>query len=535
MSHPAARRGRVDLGAACARLVATGFVVPLLLYVGLVALLGFWGISIDDGGLILAQAHRILLGEIPHRDFITPRPTGSAFLHVVDYLLPVPLELSSKLITIAELVVAGMVWSLFVFGKRLSHLGFAETCGAVICVLVGIGQFPIIPFYTIDGLLFVGVGFLFLQRSLRTPGTWRLVVAFAAFGVAATTKQSFWFAPFLALAWLLAARCRSRVSRAELLRGVTVAVASCAVAPALYVGYVVAGGGWSEMWSELTGTTAVYGANLVSEFTAPSLRDDLVPLLVAVGMLLPVAWNARQLGRRIGTGVTALELAARVGATGLFVATALSDDLVIVGNWSQRLFWCVCLVAVMRSVARRSLDATGVVVAATAWMVSLSWGAPAPVLAAGVCLIYLLDATWRGTRPITGRRLRRLAAVAAAVPLLVIVRTFLQERTSADYGVPRSTETFTLGGNLADVRTNAETATYLRDVAMCTARYPARWAAVVPEGALADAVFGLRNPFPIDWFWAPDYSGAGGRQRLLDAASARPTPVTSRPSSRIPA
>ncbi|MFL5963598.1 MAG: hypothetical protein ACJ757_11980 [Gaiellaceae bacterium] len=490
----------------------SSWVLPLGLFVFLEAFLGFWGVNIEDGGLILAQSRRILFGEVPHVDFITPRPTGSAFLHLLDFALPIPLILASKIVTLAEFVAIGVFFSLFVYRKRLGDLSFPEAVGVVVAVLVGIHQFPIIPFYTIDGLALVGAAFLLLQRGVHSRRLAHIAPAFGLLGVAATTKQSFWFAPFFAFAWLVASFHRQHAPPRQLARAALAAVGACAAAPAAYVAYVAIGGGWAEMRAELTQTTPVWGDILLSQLRNPDLRSHLLPsllvLMVAAALvqLAPVRLPA------------AIDVGARVVATIAVLHLITEERLGFNGNWSQRLFWCVVAVAIIRSIAQRRLDVVGLAVAFTAWMTTLSWGAPTPALSAGACAVYLAEAIWRGVPPPPHAQ-RWLLPAGAVVAGLIVAVTSVHVRTRDDYGVLRGTESWTLGGALQGVRMDQTTATYLSDVRSCVAMHPARWTAVVPEGALAYAVYGLRNPFPIDWFWPPDYTGAGGRQRLIDAAS----------------
>jgi hypothetical protein len=485
-------------------------VLPLSLFVAITAYVGFWGVNIEDGGLILAQSRRLLFGEIPHRDFITPRPAGSAFLHLVDFALPLPLELSSKIVTVGEFVAYGVAFSLFVYGRRLDQLSLPQTAGAVAAVLIGMHQFPIIPFYTIDGLVGTGVGFLLFRRGLAERSNRKLAVAFLLFGITATTKQSFWFVPFFSGAWLVAALA---IRRSSIWRPLAVSATSCALAPCAYISYVTAGGGFSQMRAELTETTPVYGDVLLTQLRDAHLRSQLLPSLVALGLMLVMVY-ARSVLRLPASA----EFSARALGTVIVLHLVTQERLGFNGNWSQRLFWCAVVAVVIRSIAWRRVDVVGLTTIFTAWMVTLSWGAPTPALAAGVTAIYLADALWRGTPKATRLWLRFGLEAGAVAATALVAYTSVHVRTHDDYGVLRGTETRTLGGALRGVSMEDATADYLAGAKDCAGRFPARWTAVVPQGALAYALYGFRNPFPIDWFWPPDYAGANGRNRLIDAA-----------------
>jgi hypothetical protein len=477
------------------------------------ALVGFWGVNIEDGGLIPGLTRRILFGEAPHADFISPLPTGAAVLHLVDYALPLPLVLSSKVVTIAEFVAYGVLFSLFIYGKRLGELSLPESAGVVIAVLVGLHQFPVISFYTIDGLVLTGGAFVLVQRGLDPLRLSRIGGAFFLLGVATTTKQSFWFAPFFFFAWCALTLARKRKPVHRLIRFAAIAVGACALAPLAYVIWVSLGGGFHEMRAELTGTTRVYGDNLLTQFRDPHLRSELVPsLLAALALLGVVRLAPNRLPR-------ALDGAIRISVTIVFLRLTLDEHLSFNGNWSQRLFWCVVGVAVIRSIAERRVNVVGLAVAFTGWMVTLSYGAPNPALAGGASAIYLADSVWRGAPRYLGSRTPLAFAAGAAAAAALVAGVSIHVRTHDDYGVLRKAEIWTLGGNAAGVKMDQATATYLSDAAKCVRKYPAKWQAVLPEGALADALYSLRNPFPIDWFWPPSYDAGGGRQRLIDATS----------------
>ena len=76
------------------------FFLTLLLFAGTVILYTLMGIIPSEGfnpsddGVILAQSYRLLQGQIPHLDFISIRPIGSAVFHSIHFISPLPLEIS---------------------------------------------------------------------------------------------------------------------------------------------------------------------------------------------------------------------------------------------------------------------------------------------------------------------------------------------------------------------------------------------------------------------------------------------------------
>jgi len=62
------------------------------------------GFNPTDEGLLLAQAQRLLAGQLPHLDFVTPRPGGAALLHIPELLAPTPLLLTSRVVALVEMM-----------------------------------------------------------------------------------------------------------------------------------------------------------------------------------------------------------------------------------------------------------------------------------------------------------------------------------------------------------------------------------------------------------------------------------------------
>jgi hypothetical protein len=450
---------------------------------------------------------------VPHADFISPLPVGASVLHLVDFALPLPLVLSSKVVTVAEFVAYGLFFSLFVYGKRLADLSLPESAGVVVAVLVDLHRFPVLSFYTIDGLLLISAGYLLVQRALDPLRLGRIAWAFGLVGAATTVKQSFWLAPVLVFVWVALTLSRRGTPRSQFKRVVAVAVGACALAPAAYVIWVTLGGGFHEMWIELTGAAPAYGSSLYHQFSDPYLRSQLLPsLLEFVAAVAVIRLAAHRLTRPVDATI-------RILSSLVLLRLVLDERLVTNGNWSQRLFWCVVGAAVIRSIAERRVDGVGVILVVTGWMVTLSYGEPSPALIGGAYAVYLADVIWRGTPRYLDAKSPLAFAAGAVAAAAVVAGVSIHVRTHDDYGVLRSTETYILGGGTDGVSMDAATATYLSDAGRCLKLHKARWKAVLPEGALADALFNLRNPVPIDWFWPPSYNYRDGPQRLIDAAA----------------
>jgi hypothetical protein len=534
----------------------------------LVALLGVFigrqDLNITDGPFVVGFAHRVLNGEIPHADFISPRPAGSAYLHTLEFLLPVPVMWASRVAMVAQVVAVSVLLAMLVLRRPFLRLGVTGAAAAVGATLVNLHTFPAMAWHTVDGMTCAALGFVLLERGFRpardrAPGTpsvdfptsavgnstldagaagtplahprlGLLAAGAAVLGAAPLMKQSFFVVPLLGLARLAWGAFASRRGASTPLRDRARAFLVPAVAMGgpgvLYVLLVAVGGGFERMVDELTGGRGVWGQSLTDHLKADVVGDETLRYMAIVAGLFAVAQVLRHVRPRFEWPAAAGEVAARLALTWIVVDLALRGDLLFTTPWSFQVFWLGVVVVVVSSLARRALDWPGVVIVSLGWMVSLSWGAARPALAAGSIAMYVALRAWDGWR--TPERLPRLAAAAAPAAVAVAAaylaaQTFYDVRSERTFLPERPTDALTarLGGiapSLKGIRTGKTTAAYFNETRKCIEEHPAKWVAVIPEDALAAPAFDVRNPFPMDWLWPDEYSGPGSRERLLKAA-----------------
>jgi hypothetical protein len=480
---------------------------------GSLLLLGFGGDGFNptDEGLVASASHRLLQGQIPHLDFVWPRPVGSAYLHILGLLSPTPLIMTGRLVGLATLIAYSLVLAWLILGRSPRRWGLAASAGVGASVMVNLHTFPLMPWYTIDGLLLMAAGFLVLRSGMeRSHAIW-VAIAFLLLGLATTTKQSFWPAPALGLVWLLA-RGGPGVARHALLGTI-----AAAVPVGLYAAGVVVAGGGGLMIQQLMSGQLVVGQELLRPFESPMTA----PLAVGLPAMLALVRHASAHLVLGGRGIRSiLVAAARIGPafvlTGLVAWIVVHQRMALEGNWAILLFWVALVYMTTSLFLTRRTDSTGILLLAVAWMTTLSWGVIAPSLVAGSLALYVVHrvSDYRAAAPSTRTRPGWSAAAATAL-LLVVVPTFVTARVEHVYrDAPRAALTQDLGRihhNLAGIRTNHQTAAYIRGIADCVADHPARWVAVLPDNPALYPVFGWENPLPIDFLYPPDYQGSEGR------------------------
>ena len=100
------------------------------------------GFNPTDEGLVLTYGYRILHGQIPHLDFISPRPIGSSVCRLVDFLVPGPLLLSSRLIALTEITATALLFGALVFRRAPARWNLWQIALVAIAFVVDLHTFP---------------------------------------------------------------------------------------------------------------------------------------------------------------------------------------------------------------------------------------------------------------------------------------------------------------------------------------------------------------------------------------------------------
>ena len=468
---------------------------------------GRYGFNPTDDGFVLAQSWRLLHGEIPHVDFTSPRPLGSAILHLPEVLLPWGTLAFSRLLVTFQLVwVAIATVDLFPTVRERSVL---ERLSLVtIAFLLAVGTWPLMAWHTIDGI-FIGVTVLWLAMREAPRSRWRHVQwggLWLLAGFAPLVKQGFVIVPVLAAMVLIAQR------RWAALRYAPVG----AVPGALYLLF-----------------TAATPGGLLRQLYSGSARELLRPLKTLMytvigtnGLIVLVGVVAAVLLLRLGRRPRGINVALAIGlVTGPTLLLGRAESFSLGGSLP---YVAVITVLALAGLLVRDVRRLAVVVAllGLAYSASMSWGVPAPSLLVGplvVCAIMLV--LEEGTTLSSGLLDRR--AVLAAVLVLVVLVTVLvlQARSKFTYAeLPRAGLSATVDDpRFAFILMSPQSSAYVEGVKQCIARHPASDVAVLPDGPGLYPLLGIHNPFEIDWWLnaeqSPDHPGRV--DATIDALNAR--------------
>jgi hypothetical protein len=477
------------------------------------------GFNVLDEGLMASYSNRILHGEVPHRDFISPRPVVSAVLHLPDLVIPLPLYLAGRLVGIAEVVAFSILIAWLIYRTPPWEWGPVRAFGAAASALVNLHTFGETAWYTFDGLILTAAALLLVEKGTSDGRRGATVAGLLLAGLALTTKQSFFPAPLIAIAWV--GWAERRAAPRVLAGRLATAAAIVALPMAVYLAAISVLGGLPDAFDQLTSGRVVWGRSLlemVGLVTAPVFGRPLFhghfpwEVALAAGALCLARRRPAPEGVRLALGALLTLLTLRL---------ALHQQLTWQGSWSLELMWALVLVLAVRALFERRIDWRGMAVLLMAWMAMLSWGYEVPALLGGSMALAIAAWALEGVAAPARSRTYAFALVLAAAA--VFVYTADQEISAREaepyYDRAASELTASVGDvddDFAGIRTSPVTASYMHGLQSCLQRYPAGHVAVIPDNPGVYVAMGLHNPFPIDWFWTPDYRGQ--RARIIDAA-----------------
>jgi hypothetical protein len=452
------------------------------------------GFNPTDQGLILAQSWRVLQGEVPHRDIVSARPLGSAYLHTVDHLLPGPLFLTSIMIATLQLVVMTVLLASWTSARPIRSWGVLRTGCVSAATLVNIHLFPVNAWHTIDGLFLIAVGWWALDRGLRADRAAIRRVGLLSLGFASITKQSFVPAVLVGFVVLLVHR-RRRGPAASSRWTLAADVVVLGAAPLGYLLLVTAHGGLGDLVAQLTGAAPAAGQRLVL-FWDPATPLTWIVLLYAATVALGVA-SARTV-RRPWLRV----LTAALG-TAVVMGVVVAGGLERAGAWGVALLWMLAVTTAVHGAVHGRVPWRPLGLLLLGYMASLSWGYDSPTLLGGSIAVLTLELLARDVE-LPPVRLRPLIAAATAVGLVCGTGLWLSAQHAADPYRDRPHEELTaeLGTAvpaLHGIRTTPSTYRYVQQITDCVERHPATSVAVFPDNPFVYPALGIRNPFPIDW------------------------------------
>ncbi len=335
------------------------------------------GFNPTDDGFILAGSARILDGQVPHKDFISIRTTGSLYLHAPfvefggDYTLWL-----SRLFVWFEFAVIAWMWTLFISRSfKVLKNDWMKAGFALSAMAFTTHVFPIMAWHSIDALFFSSIGFvLCLNEKPRVK-----LLGYLLLGSSILFRQNF---VILVMIGIIVLRDWKKVQYWIV----------AALPGAAYVAYVSLAGGFNDMVIQLT---TFGGGSLVWEGGGKYLKN--IGTFVGLGLgflgaafLYSDLWRFKLLkGKQWARSASYLIL---FGVPFAAIIVMLMQRTDYVGVPSFALFGLaagvtVYLLLVDRKFTPRSV--AGILVLFNAWSVSLSGGYNTPALGTGPLVLFL--------------------------------------------------------------------------------------------------------------------------------------------------
>jgi len=472
-------------------LKGTGWAIRLLLFVAIAItahlLLSRLGFSPTDDGFILAQSRRLLAGQVPHRDFISVRPVGSAALHTADLILGGGRTfLVSRLIYWIEAALICWCWLEITLRRVPGRLGFWDLAPLIpLAFMLSTHAFPPMAWHTVDGVWLASLGFLVCQNPARG---WRLAGYFLV-GAAVTCKQN--FLPILPLAAVVNGDLRHPPAWLAL-----------AAPLLLYIIGLTALGAGADMRQQLFALT---------DLTSSGLKHYIAPLGWPTGLIIGAAAGAaiafgagsgERPPRSLGVWLGLLVLAAALTTIGW---TLDAPRFLYIDRMCFTLLGCLCgfMLASVRTPALATMLPASTFLAVLAWCSGISLGYQTPAHVAGPMGIALLVPV----RSHLGGDGRTGSRVAASLLLWIVVAVVWTHWWSARHDHIYNEATAPLltqrlddvfpGG--AGIVTNANTHAVLSELHDVVAGLNGRSYAIVVDLPGWWAHSPQLNPLPTDW------------------------------------
>lgn len=146
-----------------------------------------FGFNPTDEGFILHISNCLWHGQIPHIDFVSIRPVGSAILHIFELYFKDNLFLYSRFFFWAEQLLIAMLWYNFLCHQLNTKNNYLiDYCIILLIYLFNVHYFPAMPLHTIDAVFCLLIGLNIISRNYKLYS-----LGFLFVGYAVLCKQNF--------------------------------------------------------------------------------------------------------------------------------------------------------------------------------------------------------------------------------------------------------------------------------------------------------------------------------------------------------
>ncbi len=477
------------------------------------------GFNPSDDGVILAQSYRLMNGEVPHSDFISIRPVGSALFHLLSFWLPFPLETTARWVVLLQYLLSSLLWSLLLMKALPKGSGGMSVLFFLTSLVFVLNQnyYNLFPWTTIDAIFFFSVGFFVFyywkEKSLsRNQAILRYFVVVFFTGYSALCRQTFAL-PFLMI---------GIVVLVEAIRGKRLILFTGAALAGLWPYFVylftlIHHDAFDLFYHQLTGRTELWQTGFVKFYrqfwSSPYLLSYILIFLMFLYYRLS---DFRQDIRKVFKMRQIVAYLLFLLWVGLLVMFFVQTEHLFSISFILFWFYLVLILTVPlmdNGTCIHTSQHWWIIL--VAWISAISLGDNSPVFALGLLAggVFVLISTHliNNTKKVRiGRTQTTLFLMALSVTILALGLNVQRNNNYRD--LPAGDLNFDLASvysEMGSVRTNSRTYSYMREVNRIYNKLgkPRGRFVVLPNGSLIYPILDSPNPLPLDWMQGPEFVG----------------------------
>lgn len=498
------------------------FAGSILLY-AIMGVIPSEGFNPSDDGVILAQSYRLIQGQVPHLDFVSIRPVGSAVLHMIHFISPLPMEVSARWFTLLQYLTYSLLWAWIIV--RFTRI--RKYRGLIFFAFLGIwgfvlnqNHYNLFPWTTIDALFWIMLALAFYLPDPKIVfdkhGWWKIGLACAFASMAALSRQTFVLPALVLIGGFIIQGIRLKKWRI-LLPGLAVG----ALPAVIYLSVLIMNSSIPLFVEQLTGRTELFETG-IRRFYLEFWNSPLIWFFLLVTFLLFVYRITEGSTAGIFFRLSILPIG-RVVFGLMFIILGFCVFL-----YPQNLFglsfiqfWLLFLLWIFEEVCSQvkpSQRRWFFWIILIAWTSAISLGDNSPVFAIGLINVaglgYILHQL--AERGFSFRRLNQLqGSLVFLLVVIVIISIHVQKKVNYRdvASVDQVEELNSIFDELGRIKTNERTYSYLNEINKFykVLGFPEGRFVVIPNAPIIYPILGSPNPMPLDWMQGPEFVGSEDR------------------------